>query len=212
MKNLTYTDITILLDRSGSMNSIKNDTVGGFNNFIEDQKLVKGRADVTLVQFDDKYEVDYTAKNVKDVPKLNFKPRGNTALLDALGRSIAETGERLCKLNKNSRPNKVVFVVITDGEENASKEYKKSQISEMVKHQQNKYSWDFIFLGANIDSIKDGRSLGFIPNFSVDYKPTKKSVDKTWDLISSKIATYRCSADSNSLAFSEQERQDLSQD
>ena len=156
-----FADITIVLDRSGSMNSLVGDVIGGYKTFIEKQKAVGDNAAVTLVQFDDQYEKVFTGVPIKNVSAdLAFNPRGMTALLDAMGRTIDATGERLRNLPESQRPDKVIFVVITDGEENASREYRIERLRELVTRQQNQYNWQFIFLGANIDSFATGASLG----------------------------------------------------
>ena len=121
--NRNLTDITVVLDRSGSMTTVMHDVTGGFDKFIEEQKKVQGEALLTLVQFDTEYEFVHKAKNIKDIPKLEFMPRGMTALLDAMGRAITETGERLRNMKEEDRPGKVICLIITDGQENSSKEY-----------------------------------------------------------------------------------------
>jgi hypothetical protein len=165
-----YTDITFILDRSGSMSSIYADTVGGFNSFVNDQKEAEGEAKLTLIQFDTYYELNYLGVDIKDVPDLVFQPRGMTALLDAIGRGILETGKRLDALEEDEKPSTVLFVIITDGGENASREFTKDKINEMIKHQTEIYSWDFVFLGANQDAIETGTSLGISAGNSMSYQ------------------------------------------
>jgi len=155
-----FTDITVVLDRSGSMASIRTDAEGGLNQFIDEQKQQPGEAIFTLVQFDTEYEFVHKAKPIKDVPKCMLVPRGMTALLDAVGKAIAETGERLEKMPEADRPGLVCFVIITDGQENSSKEYTKAQIKSMIEHQQGAYNWKFTFLGANQDAFAEAVSIG----------------------------------------------------
>ena len=138
------TDITFLLDRTGSMASIASDVVGGYNAFLEEQKSAPGQALFTLVQFDSQnpQDVVHDAKPIADVPAMkpkNFRPRSMTPLFDALGMAIARTGERLSAMDEPQRPGKVVFVVFTDGEENASREYSGQRVKEMVKLQGETY-------------------------------------------------------------------------
>jgi hypothetical protein len=120
------TDVTVILDRSGSMEAIQSDVIGGFNRFLRDQQHESGECRLTLVQFDDQYDVVYTARSIADAPRLmdhTFQPRGSTALLDAIGRTIDATGARLAALSESNRPDRVMLVIVTDGLENASTEY-----------------------------------------------------------------------------------------
>lgn len=191
MPNAGYTDVTVLLDRSGSMQSIKTDTEGGFNAFVEDQKRLPGECRLTLVQFDNEYEFVYRGVPVADVAPLNLMPRGGTALLDAIGRSISETGERLAKLPEHQRPQNVVFVIITDGQENASREYGRERVFAMVKHQSSKYNWQFIYLGANQDAIAVGGSFGVNANACANYGTSKEAVAGTYSVASGKLGALR---------------------
>lgn len=157
-----YTHISIVLDRSGSMAELASDTIGGFNRFLEDQQKAPGEATLTLVQFDHEYEVLYSCIPIKVIPPLNpdtFIPRGSTALFDAIGRGILETGEHLSALSEEQRPARVIFVIYTDGLENASKLYTSPRIREMIAHQEKVYKWDFLFMGSNQDAIKNGAEI-----------------------------------------------------
>lgn len=192
MKNKT--DITFILDRSGSMYKIRDDTIGGFNSFISDQQKEKGEAVVSLYQFDDQYQVDYEAKDLKDVEGLNtntFVPRGNTALYDALGKTIVKTGERLSAINESERPDKVVLVVLTDGQENYSKEYNSKKIAEMIKHQQDFYNWKFMFLGANQDAILAARTIGIAKDYSLTFAADGDGVKSAYGATSEKLKSFR---------------------
>ncbi len=155
-----YTHISILLDRSGSMQSIQSDVEGGFNAFIETQKKVAGKLTVTLSQFDDVYELVYANKDIHDVPGLKLMPRNSTALIDSLAKVIHDTGAALAALPESDRPGKVLILIITDGLENASKEYKPEQVSALVKQQEEKYSWAFQYLGANQDAVLAAQMVG----------------------------------------------------
>lgn len=158
-----YTHITVVLDRSGSMGSVESDVIGGYNQFIEKQKEVKGEVTVTLVIFDTNYEVVYNAKSLNEVPTLDNKvyyARGMTALNDAIGKAINETGAALRDMDEKDRPEKVVFVVYTDGFENSSREFSKENIKKMAEEQTNKWKWQFIFMGANIDSFGESANYG----------------------------------------------------
>lgn len=169
MTNSDYTDITVLLDRSGSMASIKTDMEGGFSVFLEDQVNLPGKCLLTLAQFDTQYDVVYEGLDIKIVPRLDLQPRGGTALLDAMGRLITETGERLAKLKEDQRPGNVIFVIITDGEENSSHEWTHERVMELVKRQTDDYQWNFTYIGANQDAIAVGRSIGVPMASSLTY-------------------------------------------
>ncbi len=163
------TDLTVVLDRSGSMQSCKNDAEGGLNHFIEEQKKHEGDATFTLVQFDTEYEFVHKAIPIGEVPKCSLVPRGGTALLDAVGRAINETGERLSKVDDANRPGLVVFVIVTDGEENSSHEFTKAQVKEMIERQQSEYQWQFTFLGANQDAFHEAQGLGILRAATAQY-------------------------------------------
>jgi len=164
------TEIVFVLDRSGSMQSIAEDMRGGFDSFITEQKKLPGECRVTLTQFDNEYEIVYAGKPLAEVPKLALIPRGDTALYDAIGRTIVATGERLAAMNENDRPSKVIFVVITDGFENASTEYHAGLIHAMITEQRYKYSWEFAFLGADQNAIGVAKDLGVHPGNAVSYR------------------------------------------
>jgi Mg-chelatase subunit ChlD len=191
------TDITIVLDRSGSMGSIADDTRGGCNAFLDEQGKVSGRATVTLVRFDHEYEVVYSAKPAGEAPRLdssNYIPRGTTALLDAIGRAVVETGDRLSKTPEHERPGKVVFVILTDGQENASKEYTKDKVFEMIRHQTDVYSWAFVFLGANQDAIRAGAGLGIAAGSSMTYASNAVGTQSAFRSTSENLAKFRMGA------------------
>lgn len=181
------TDITLVVDRSGSMASVREDAEGGVNTFIAEQAKEPGEALLTLVQFDTEYEFLHNGVPISQVPKYELVPRGMTALLDAVGRAINETGERLAKMAEQHRPGLVIFVVMTDGQENSSKEFSKARIKEMVEHQQDMYNWHFTFLGANQDAFAEAGGMGIhaagVANFALDkvaatYKATGAKVSR----------------------------------
>jgi len=158
--NKELTEIVLVVDRSGSMGSCAEEAQNGINQLIEEQKGVEGKANFTLVQFDNEYEFVHEGVSIKDVPDFTLKPRGMTALLDAVGRSITETGTRLENMDEKDRPALVTFVIVTDGAENASQEFKLKTVQDMIKEQQEKYNWQFTFLGANADAFAGGVNLG----------------------------------------------------
>lgn len=169
MPRVDLTEIVFVVDRSGSMSVIAADMCGGFDTFIEEQKKLPGECLVTLAQFDSAYELVYTGKPIADVPPLTLVPRGATALLDAVGRTVDAVGERLGRTAEEDRPGKVLFVIVTDGLENVSLEYSRERVFKMIKHQQEKYSWDFIYLGANQDAISVADGMGISAGNTVNY-------------------------------------------
>ncbi len=189
-----YIDITVVLDRSGSMSSIREDTMGGFNTFLKEQKEAEGETKFTLTQFDDRYEIVHDGLPVSDVPELTnktFVPRGSTALLDAMGRTINTVGSRLDALEESEKPEKVIFVVITDGHENSSRGFARSEVFEMVKHQTDTYNWEFIYLGANQDAIAAGHNMGFSTRNSMSYSADSVGVDNTYKSLGRVVRTCR---------------------
>jgi hypothetical protein len=161
-------EIVIILDESGSMGSCKTDTIGGVNLFLENQKRIKGEVMVTLVKFSDYYKIVNDAVPLDQVAYLdenNYTPSFTTALLDAVGKTINTIGKRLGDIPETERPEKVIFAVITDGYENSSREFTRNQVFQMVSHQKEKYSWEFVFLGADIDAW--GEEIGITMNVSI---------------------------------------------
>lgn len=158
--NRNLTDITLVVDRSGSMQAIRADAEGGVNAFLRQQAELPGEATITLVQFDTRYEFLARGVPVQDCPAYKLVPRGGTALLDAVGRAINETGERLRQIPEAERPGLVIFVVMTDGQENSSREFSRAQIKTLIQHQTEQYQWQFTFLGADQDAFAEAESLG----------------------------------------------------
>lgn len=203
MTKKDLTEIVFILDKSGSMWSIKDDAIGGFNNFIEEQKKTDGEAKVTLVLFSsswdgDKpsYEIIYEAKDIKNVEPLTnetYKPSGSTALLDTIGHLIDNMGSRLNNTNEEERPENVVFAILTDGQENSSKEFSRKTVFEKITHQTNTYNWQFIYLGANQDAISEAGNLGikgsFAGNFVADGLGTKSAILNASEMVLSYRAT-----------------------
>jgi hypothetical protein len=156
-----FTDITLVVDRSGSMQSIQDDAQGGINSFIAEQAAQSGSANLTLVQFDTEYEIVHRGVPVSQVSNYKLIPRGSTALLDAVGRTIDETGQRLAAMPEHDRPGLVVFVVVTDGQENSSRQFTRDKVRQMIDHQQSVYNWKFTFLAASPEAFAEAGALGF---------------------------------------------------
>jgi uncharacterized protein YegL len=196
MKNLT--EIVCVLDRSGSMASIVDDAIGGFNTFLKSQQQIPGEALMSVVLFDHEYQLLYSGKPLADVPYFNrdtFVPRGSTALYDALGKTIHEIGVRLANLPESERPNKVLFVILTDGHENASEQYSSVQIHQMITHQRDVYRWEFIFLAANQDAFAVSESMGISKGNAMNFAATSESTGLMYKRMSKAVAYYRSIAD-----------------
>ena len=204
------TDITMVIDRSGSMQSIQSDAEGGINSFIEQQKQEPGEANVTLVQFDTDYEFVHSGVPISQVSAFKLVPRGSTALLDAVGRAINETGARLAAMEESLRPGLVVFVIVTDGEENSSREFTRDQIRTMVEHQQSAYKWQFTFLAANQDAFAAGGSMGIAQDGIAAYSMGK--VRGSWDAAAKKMSRMRKAAGEGAAVdnkFTDEERGEM---
>lgn len=204
------TDITLVVDRSGSMEQVQEDAQGGVNSFIKEQAKEPGEALLTLVQFDTEYEFLHKGVPISQVPEYKLVPRGMTALLDAVGRAINETGERLSKMKEQDRPGLVIFVVMTDGLENSSKEFSKGAIKEMIKRQQEEYNWHFTFLGANQDAFAEAGSMGIHAAGVANYDMAK--VDAAYMATGAKIARMRKqrrSGETVSNEFTDEEREKM---
>jgi hypothetical protein len=187
-------ELVCIVDRSGSMEPIKMDAIGGFNSFIEDQKKVDGEANVTLVLFDHEYIEVYAGKKLDAVEPLNeetYVPRGMTAFLDAVGRTIVTVGERLNRLRENDKPEKVIVSIVTDGCENHSSEYTKGKIADMIKHQQSNYAWDFVFIAANMDAVAEGTSLNIPAQNTMNFMATPKGTRSAYSSLNATVAGIR---------------------
>jgi hypothetical protein len=183
------THLYFLLDRSGSMQSIKSDIEGGFAAFVEEQRRAAGECRASLSQFDDVYEVVYADRPIADVPPLDLQPRNMTALHDAMGRLITDAGAELAALSAAERPGTVIVAIMTDGLENASKEWTSASIRSLVSQQSNVWGWTFMYMGADQDAVEVGASLGVDTNLSVTYSRGKSR--EAMGVASGKIAKLR---------------------
>lgn len=166
------TEIICVIDRSGSMMSIRDDAIGGFNLFLEEQKKVSGECVITYTQFNEGYEIVHNGiplVDMKPLDKTTFVPAGLTALLDAVGRTVDEVGIRFNSTPENEKPEQVILVILTDGEENSSREYSWSRVAEMLEHQTKKYGWRVIFLAQNLDSRATATKMGLDSRLSNVY-------------------------------------------
>lgn len=190
-KNYEIVDIVFVLDKSGSMSGLESDTIGGFNSFVEKQKEVDGKAYLTLVVFDTQCKVIYDRVDIREVSPLtskDYSPSGCTALYDAIGLAIDKEITQLNFLRDMDTPSKVIFNIITDGEENSSREYSLSSIKSKIKELEED-DWTFSFLGANIDSFADSRKIGI--TYATNFSHTNMGMRSVYDTLSSNIANHR---------------------
>ena len=173
-KNQEKMELIFILDKSGSMGGLESDTIGGFNSMLEKQKKAKNRNTyVTTVLFDNEYKLLYSHTSISEVKPLTekeYSPGGTTALLDAIGRTISQVKSEQARLSSKDKAKKVLFVIITDGMENASKEYNLTTVRRLIEAQNKNEKWEFIFLGANIDAIGTAKNLGIKESRAVQYK------------------------------------------
>ena len=189
-----YTHISVVLDRSGSMSSCKKDVIGGFNQLLEDQKKIKSDATLTLVQFDNEYEVLADTVNLNTVSALTnetYTPRGGTALLDAIGKTIVDTDATILGMDEKDRPENVIFVIITDGEENGSRNTSRDQAMQMINSHRTEKQWEFVFIGANQDAIQGGASIGVRASSAMTYASTGIGTRAMYTTLSDSLSTYR---------------------
>lgn len=189
MKN--YTDLNIILDRSGSMASIANDMIGGIETFLAKEKVTGDDTRVSLYQFDDEYKVVFVDKSIEEDIKIPLMPRGGTALLDAVGKTIASVGEKLQAMNEDDRPNRVLFLIITDGEENSSKEFNFQTVKTTLKHQRETYAWDFVFLGTTEDALFQGEGLGIGKSSTQGFTRDSADIQKCFLNVTNSYANYK---------------------
>ena len=204
--NENCTHISVCLDRSGSMSSMATEVVSGFNKFVDDQKKEEGEATLSLFQFDDVYEVVHDFINIKDMKGLKLSPRGCTALLDAMGQTLEETRDKVLKMKDDDCPSRVIFVFITDGDENASTKYKRKEIFSMIKDLKSsgrgdQINWEFVFIGANQDAIAEGSGYGIGARASMTFDASGAGATAAFSSLSKGISTYR-TMDSNMAAYS----------
>ena len=199
--NSNLVHVACVIDRSGSMSSVCSDAIGGFNTFLEEQKKGPGEAVLTLVLFDHEYLVVHDAVPVASVAPLDettYVPRGNTALLDAIGRTIDDLGARLAAMPEEERPGGVIVAILTDGHENSSLEYTRRRVAEMIEHQRTVYNWSFVFLAADQDAIDTAEKLNIDPALAMRYASTAhgtRSVMRTMSSMTSQLRGEYTSAE-----------------
>ena len=196
--NQNLVEMVFILDRSGSMEHLTEETIGGFNSLVEKQKNEEGEAAVTTVLFDDMYEILHEHRPIQEIERLTrreYYARGCTALLDAVGLTIDRVGNRFAELPEEERPGKVVVVITTDGYENASRIYTKERVKTMIELQQNVYKWQFLFLGANIDAVGAADSIGIRPCMARNYTASPAGVESTFRAAGNAISCMRVSGE-----------------
>ncbi len=188
------TELVFILDRSGSMSGLEKDTIGGFNSMLAKQKELDSECRITTVLFDQQYTLLHDRIDIRAVSPMTEKEyyvRGCTALLDAIGITI----QKLVQVQKNTaeeyRAEKVMFVIITDGEENSSREYSVDRVKAMIKHEKEKYGWEFVFLGANIDAVRTAGHLGISPDRAADYVPDSAGTALNFEAMANAVAEFR---------------------
>ena len=194
-KNLT--EIVFILDRSGSMSGLEADTIGGFNSMIEKQKKTEGEALISTVLFDNTSEVIHdrmSVQNIKPMTVEDYTVRGCTALLDAIGGAIHHIGNVHKYARAEDVPEHTMFVITTDGMENASRRYDSEKVKKMIKRQKEKYGWEFLFLGANIDAVETARHFGISEDRAVNYHSDSEGTQLNYEVVSEAICAVRCSA------------------
>ena len=188
------TELVFILDRSGSMSGLESDTIGGYNSMLKKQKEEPGEAIITTVLFDDRYELLHdrcSLKGVLPISEKEYYVRGTTALLDAIGHTINKIANAQKYTANEERAEHVMFVITTDGMENASKEFSYDRIRSMIEHEKEKYGWEFIFLGANIDAISTAERFGIHKDMATNYHADSEGTQLNYEVISETISVMR---------------------
>ena len=188
------TELVMILDKSGSMGGLESDTIGGYNAMLEKQKAVEGDAHLTTVLFDHNYELLHDRIDIKAVSPITnneYAVGGSTALLDAIGTTINKIGNAQKHTAEEYRAEKVLFVIITDGAENASSEFSAARVKQMINHQKTRYNWEFIFLGANIDAVQTAGRFGIDADRAQNYRADHEGVALNYCMMSEAVASFR---------------------
>ncbi|MCC8066505.1 MAG: hypothetical protein LIO94_05315 [Clostridiales bacterium] len=195
-KNLT--ELVFILDKSGSMAGLESDTIGGYNAMLQKQKAIDGECVITTVLFDNCYELLHDRidiRAVKPITDREYCVGGSTALLDAIGKAIHKIGTVQKNTSEDYRAEKVMFVIITDGQENASREYSLQMVRHQIERQKERYGWEFIFLGANMDAVTTAGRFGISANCAADYVPDGRGTELNFRVMSEAVASFRASGE-----------------
>ncbi len=203
MSRKGLTELVMILDRSGSMSGLEADTIGGFNSMIERQKKEEGEAYVSVVLFDDVSEVIYDRVDIRKVEPMTdrqYYVRGCTALLDAVGGAIRHIGNVHKYAREEDVPEKTIFIITTDGLENASRRYSYEKVRRMIENQKERYHWEFMFLGANIDAVKEAGRFGIAPNRAVRYENDSVGTQLNYEVVSHIVGCARQAASADGMS------------
>ena len=190
------TELVFILDRSGSMSGLESDTIGGFNSLIKKQRRQKGECYVSTVLFDNVSEVLHDRLKLSEIPKMterDYTVRGCTALIDAIGGAIHHIGNVHKYAREEDRPEHTLFVITTDGMENASRHYSSDRVKQMIERQKSRYGWEFLFLGANIDAVETAGHFGIDADRAVNYHSDSEGTALNYEVLSETICAVRCS-------------------
>lgn len=202
-----YRHYLLIIDRSGSMEAVREEAQDGIRHFAREQAALPGRATLTLCQFDNEAELVCDFAPLGAALSYELVPRNMTALLDACGTAISRTGERLAAMSEEGRPGKVIVLIVTDGKENASREYTRAQVRGLVARQQQEYGWQFSYVGANVDAFEEAGALGVQGKATLDFLSTGTGTRKAYSAASAAAARY-ASGQSASISYTDQERGD----
>lgn len=188
------TELVFILDKSGSMSGLETDTIGGYNSMLTKQQSVEGDCLITTVLFDNQYELLHDRIDIRAVSQISekeYRVGGSTALLDAIGRTIHKIGNAQKHTADDYRAEKVMFVIITDGEENSSREYSAEKVKTQIEHQKSKHGWEFIFLGANIDAVETAGRFGISADRAQNFHADGDGIELNFHVMSEAVASYR---------------------
>lgn len=200
------TELVFILDKSGSMGGLETDTIGGYNSMLAKQQAVDGECRITTVLFDNNYELLHDRIDIQAVSPITdkeYQVGGTTALIDAIGRTIHKIGNAQKNTAEDYRAERVMFVIITDGEENASREYTAKKVKAQIERQKEKYGWEFIFLGANIDAVETAGRFGISPDRAVDYLADSEGTKLNYSVMAKAVTSFRKAGKVDEASFDE---------
>ena len=204
------TELVFILDKSGSMSGLEADTIGGYNSMLSKQQAEEGECRITTLLFNNSFHLLHDRIDLKAVGPITeneYRVGGSTALLDAIGLTVDKIGNAQKNTAEDYRAEKVLVVILTDGEENSSREYSSDKVKMMIERQKNRFGWEFIFLGANIDSVETAGRFGIGRNRAVDYVPDKQGVNLNYETLNSAVTDFR-----KTLVLNEQRLNDIRKD